>query len=108
MQAVIVSFHFHPRKGPCDRLMEAHRQLIDRIPGMDLRIMLDGRSEYAFVLTFEERSTLDAYFESEEFRSLSCQPGCDDVFVKAFCIPPADAVADGTISSESEARGDRS
>lgn len=86
MNAVIVSFHFLAPQRPCEQLLQAHQRFLDRLPGLEASVALDSRSELAFLLTYEDRRTLRAYFDSEEFEQLSTQPGCNDVFVKEFSI----------------------
>ena len=86
MNAVIVTFHFLAPKWPCDEALRAHQTLLERLPGLEASLALDNRTEIAFLLTFEEQSALDAYFNSDEFRALSTQPGCNDVFVKEFNV----------------------
>lgn len=101
MNAVIVSFHFLAPKWPCDEVLQAHQNLLERLPGLEASVALDSRTELAFLLTFEEQRAVDRYFKSEEFRRLSTEPGCHDVFVKEFNVfsipdalepPPAGSV----------------
>lgn len=88
MHAVFVSFHFLAPKRPCEKLVQAHQQLLERLDGLESSLTLDSRSEMAFLLTYEDEQAIDAYFASEEFQCLSTQPGCNDVFVKEFQIMP--------------------
>lgn len=86
MNAVIVTFHFLAPKWPCEAALQAHQNLLERLPGLEASVALDNRTELAFLLTYEEQGALDHYFQSEEFRRLSTEPGCNDVFVKEFNV----------------------
>ena len=86
MNAVIVSFHYLAPKWPCEEVLQAHQKLLERLPGLQVSVALNSRTEIAYLLTFEKKGALDVYFQSDEFRRLSSQPGCNDVFVKEFNV----------------------
>lgn len=93
MHAVFVSFHFLAPKRPCEKLIQAHQALLDRLDGLQSSVMLDSRSELAVLLMYDDRELIDAYFASDEFQLLSTQPGCHDVFVKEFSTVPVESPA---------------
>ena len=92
MNATIVSFHFLAPHRPCEQLLRAHQERLDRLAGITSSITLDSRWEIALLLTYENQRAIDAYFASEEFQRMSRQPGCSDVFVKAFTLLPESAI----------------
>lgn len=81
MEAVVLTFHFEAPHRPSPRVVEAHQQLLDRLPGLHSSMALRRGAEYVFVLTFDQPSVIDEYLECAEVREFGSQPGCYDVYV---------------------------
>jgi hypothetical protein len=81
MEAVVVTFSFKAPFRPSERVVEAHQELLDRLPGLRSSMALRRGTEYVFALAFERSKDVDDYLERREVRDFGRQPGCYDVYV---------------------------